>query len=29
MQDTVEKVLCSSSRVPYIIDWSHPNLYQL
>jgi len=29
MQDTVEKVLCSSSKVPYIIDWLHPNVYHL
>jgi len=28
-QDTVEKVLCSSSKVPYFIDRSQRNFYQL
>ena len=29
MQDTAKKVLCSSRKVPFVIDRSPPNLFQL
>jgi len=28
-RSTVKKVLCSSSKVPFVIDRSQPKLYQL
>jgi len=27
IRDTLKKIICSASRMPFITDWSQPNLH--